>query len=96
MDSEARKRATANYHRKCKRVLLVLNPDTDADVIESLEIAGNKSGYIKELIRRDIEKGEPKEGKSPYEWTYHPGCSANGYVNLPWCGECEFKDRCRW
>lgn len=53
MASEARKRATANYHRKCKKLLLVMNPDRDADVIERLESVGNKSGYIKELIRRD-------------------------------------------
>lgn len=55
MASEASKRATANYHRKCKKLLLVMNPDKDADVIEMLESVGNKSGYIKELIRRDIE-----------------------------------------
>lgn len=56
MTTEASKRASANYHKKCKRLLLVMNPDKDADVIEKLESVGNKSGYIKELIRKD--KGE--------------------------------------
>lgn len=32
-----------------------MNPDKDADVVERLEGVGNKSGYIKELIRRDIK-----------------------------------------
>lgn len=31
-----------------------LNKKTDADIIAALEAAGNKQGYIKELIRLDI------------------------------------------
>lgn len=56
MTSDAVKRATANYHRKCKKLLVLMNPDKDADIIERLESIGNKSGYVKELIRLDIEK----------------------------------------
>ena len=29
--------------------------DVDADILEHLETVGNKQGYIKSLIRRDIE-----------------------------------------
>ena len=36
------------------KVLLKLNNKTDADVIERLSAVGNKQGYIKELIRRDL------------------------------------------
>ena len=53
--TEASERASAKYKKKCKKLLLVMNPDKDADVIERLESVGNKSGYIKELIRKDIE-----------------------------------------
>ena len=33
-----------------------LNKGTDADIIEKLESVPNKQGYIKKLIRNDIEK----------------------------------------
>lgn len=36
------------------QVNLRLNRKTDADIIAALETAGNKQGYIKELIRLDI------------------------------------------
>ena len=37
-------------------VLLRLNKSTDADIIERLEQAENKTGYIKSLIRADIAR----------------------------------------
>ena len=36
------------------QVNLRLNKKTDADIIAALETAGNKQGYIKDLIRLDI------------------------------------------
>lgn len=33
-----------------------LNRTTDADIIARLEAQQNKQGYLKELIRKDIEK----------------------------------------
>lgn len=53
MQTEAQKRASAKYHLKCKRLLLVLNPDTDSDVIKLLEEVDNKSAYIKQLLRNE-------------------------------------------
>ena len=41
-----------------KRVFIKLNLKTDADILEQLEKVGNKQGYIKELIRRDIAENQ--------------------------------------
>ena len=37
-----------------KRFFMKLNTNYDADIIEKLDTVGNKQGYIKDLIRRDI------------------------------------------
>ena len=56
--SEAQKRATAKYAReKCVMLSLKLNKTTDADVLAKLDKVDSKQGYIKALIRADIEKG---------------------------------------
>lgn len=48
--------ASARYNAKnVKQIKLNLNRKTDADIIARLEGIGNKQGYIKELIRLDIE-----------------------------------------
>lgn len=44
------KRATRQYH-------LELHKKNDADIIRKLDTVANKQGYIKELIRADIERG---------------------------------------
>ena len=55
MATEAQKKATARYDAKnTKAVKLKLNKATDADILEKLESVGNKQGYIKDLIRKDI------------------------------------------
>ena len=46
---------------KTTTVLLRLNKSTDADVIEHLERTENKTGYIKALIRADIERRTKNE-----------------------------------
>lgn len=64
MRSEAAKRANAKYKRKLKEegiekgksYMLYCHIVTDADVIAVLESKENKSGYLKELVRRDQEK----------------------------------------
>lgn len=43
--------ATKSYHFKCHTI-------HDADIIEELESKESKNGYIKDLIRADIEKNE--------------------------------------
>ena len=55
--SEAAKRAVAKYDAKITtRVILKLNLKTDADIRARLDACGNKQGYIKMLIRRDMGK----------------------------------------
>lgn len=39
-----------------KQIKMKLNLNTDADILEKLESVPNKQGYIKELIRKDLEK----------------------------------------
>lgn len=46
-----------NYEKNnCTRVSIKLGNKTDADIIEKLNKQDNKQGYIKELIRRNIEE----------------------------------------
>jgi len=59
MITEAQKKALAKYKKgHIKQIMLGLNKRTDADIIKKLETCGNKQGYIKQLIRADIERGE--------------------------------------
>ena len=37
------------------QVKLKLNKNTDKDILQKLQAVGNKQGYIKGLIRKDIE-----------------------------------------
>ena len=56
--SDAQKRAGSKYDKSHTRGLyLKLNISTDADIIDKLDSVENKQGYIKELIRKDIEDG---------------------------------------
>lgn len=38
------------------RVFIKLNNKTDADIIEKLNSVDNRQGYIKELIRKDLNQ----------------------------------------
>lgn len=40
----------------CTRVSIKLNNNSDADIISYLDILDNKQGYIKSLIRKDINE----------------------------------------
>lgn len=56
---ESQLAAAARYQKKTRQVMIRLNPDTDADMIEFLEKQENLSGYIKDLIRQEMQrKGE--------------------------------------
>lgn len=57
MTSEAQKRANAKYAKKVKQQAVKFYP-TEADIWEHLQAQPNKMGYIKQLIRADMEKGE--------------------------------------
>lgn len=57
-ETEAQKRAREKYEARTKSGLyLKLNKGTDADILEKLASVENKQGYIKALIRADIERG---------------------------------------
>lgn len=66
MATEAQKRATAKYDAKNTRpIYLKLNKNTDSDILNHLEKMGNKQGYIKELIRKDMNGSvAPEEPKN--------------------------------
>lgn len=59
MTTDAQKRAQKNYDLnskdKFKKLSFKLNRETDADVLEKLASVESMQGYIKELIRKDIE-----------------------------------------
>lgn len=57
MATEAQLKAIRKYDdNNTLQIHLKLNKKNDKDIIQRLESAGNKQGYIKELIRRDIER----------------------------------------
>lgn len=52
--SDAQKRARAKYEKeKVKQVMVRFYP-SENDILEFLELQDNKAGYIKELIRKDM------------------------------------------
>ena len=49
--------ASNKYNKEnTKQILIRLNKNTDADIIARLDSVDSKQGYIKELIRDNIEK----------------------------------------
>ena len=57
MATEAEKKAKKKYREKGKRLYIDLYP-SESDMIEHIEKQPNKQGYIKGLIRADIEKNQ--------------------------------------
>lgn len=57
--SPAHVRASAKYNEtNVKQYALKLNVKTDSDIIEFFEsLEGSRQGYIKQLIRDDIQRG---------------------------------------
>jgi hypothetical protein len=65
MASEAQRKATARYDaNNTVRISLKLNLNTDIDILDKLENVANKTGYIKELIRDDIQKNASNKENS--------------------------------
>ena len=54
--SEAQKRANAKYAREKTKAYTMRFYPTDADLLAWLESQPNKQGYIKRLIREDMER----------------------------------------
>ena len=55
--SEAQLRAVKKYKEKVKRITVDFYP-ADEELWDHIQAQDNKQGYIKDLIRKDIHKGE--------------------------------------
>lgn len=56
MVSEAKLKANNKYNKaNTKMICLRLSYNTDADIIKKLDEVESKMGYIKELIRKDMQ-----------------------------------------
>ena len=56
MASEAKLRANSKSNKKNTKMICVrLSYNTDADIIKKLDEVSSKMGYIKELIRKDLQ-----------------------------------------
>lgn len=53
--SDAQRRANERYRKESVRQVTVRFYPTEADIWEWLQAQPNKAGYVKELIRRDME-----------------------------------------
>ena len=57
MASEAKLRANSKSHKiNTKMICVRLSYNTDADIIKKLDEVDSKMGYIKELIRKDMQE----------------------------------------
>lgn len=55
MSTESQRKANRKYDKNnTKQLMLKLNLKTDKDILDKLNSVGNKQGYIKSLIRKDI------------------------------------------
>lgn len=48
--------AKKNYRKKTKQIAIEFNMDKESDLYDFLSSKGNKQGYIKELLRKALEK----------------------------------------
>ena len=68
MVSEAKKRVNSDWDKaNTKRYNLKVMKNTESDIIEKLDQQDNVNGYIKRLIREDIQKGQ----KQPFFIAYN-------------------------
>lgn len=57
MATAAQIRASKKYNEANRKTFaLHVNKKTEADILQALESVDNREGYLKELIRMDIEK----------------------------------------
>lgn len=56
MAIESQKKAREKWNRENKKVVSIGFYPVDADLLEHLNAKPNKAGYIKSLIRADMEK----------------------------------------
>lgn len=54
--TEQQKRAQIKYDKaNTRKITFKFNLKTDADILERLDSVDNRQGYVKELIRNDME-----------------------------------------
>lgn len=57
--SKAQLKAIDKYDREhTRRYMLKVNKKTEPEIYARMEAQENRQGYIKDLIRRDIKRGE--------------------------------------
>lgn len=57
MASKAQIKASNKYNREnTKTFMLKVNKHTETDILNKLESVDNKAGYLKQLIRDDLNK----------------------------------------
>lgn len=61
MASEAQKKANKKYKQNVKRITVDFTP-AEADLWDQVSKQPNKQGYIKGLIRADMDKTKPDSG----------------------------------
>lgn len=55
---ESQKRAMARYRKRALKTVAVTFSPKDYDMLDYLDSKGTRAGYIKELIRRDMEQNK--------------------------------------
>lgn len=62
-NNKASQRAIEHDKLHAKRIYIKLNKENDKDILDHLENVPNKQGYIKRLIRKDMEDMKEKMNK---------------------------------
>lgn len=59
--SDSAKRADAKYKAEKTKQLVIRFYPADADILEHLQEQDSKQGYIKRLIREDMQRGQEQD-----------------------------------
>lgn len=60
MLTKAQRAAQMRYQKRTKQYIFRVNPESEPDIYHKLESVQNRAGYIKALIRRDIDAKKQK------------------------------------
>lgn len=60
MATEAQKAAKKRYLKRCKQINVIIYP-TESDIMARVNDMHDKTGYIKDLIRRDMAEDQREE-----------------------------------
>lgn len=80
MATEAKRKANDKYNKKNSVLVPIrLNKQTDKDIIYHLETVNSKGGYIKDLIRKDMNSLLDKRKEMLREWNEQNGLDDKMY-----------------